>query len=367
MSQLLRILHVTESMASGTMEVIADLSGAQSRDGHSVYVAHTVRPETPSEEFLDRRFDRAVVRTRLLPLSMSSPIGTFRAFLELRRIIRTWRPDILHLHSSKAGALGRVVCLSLREAPRVFYSPHGFSFLRQDVAPWVRWFFLAAERLLSRMCGTIVACSGSELQVARQARLSRRMALVENSIAVEGLPVADHVRKVRPVVVSSGRLCYQKAPWRFFSLARSLEHLDADFIWIGDGQADFRGQYEPLPGNVRVTGWIARDEVIRILSESDVYVLLSLWEGMPLVLIEAQAIGLPAVVTDSVGSRDVVLDGETGYICTSEDEWIRRVTSLISDEILRARLGSAAASRARDRYNVPRMYRDIMRVYVQDA
>jgi glycosyltransferase involved in cell wall biosynthesis len=178
------------------------------------------------------------------------------------------------------------------------------------------------------------------------------------------LPLAAHGSRERLVVVASGRLCYQKAPWRFFELACKLEQTGVEFVWIGDGATDSGTLGRPeVPPNVRITGWLPRESVVQLLAESDIYVLLSLWEGMPLVLIEAQAIGLPAVVSDCVGSRDVVVDGETGFICNTQELWCRRVADLLADRALRVRLGLAASVRARERYDTRRMHRDMKAVY----
>jgi glycosyltransferase involved in cell wall biosynthesis len=355
-------------MASGTLEVIAELAIAQANEGHRVHVAHSCRPETPADGFLDQRFPSPISRSVLPMASAVSVLSDLRACLALRRLVRQFSPNVLHLHSSKAGAVGRIALLFFRGSPKVFYSPHGFSFLRRDVSSSVRLVFRMAEFALSRMNGFIVACSPSEAAIAKRVLRIDRVFLVENAVAMAALPVASHGVRERPVVVSSGRLCYQKAPWRFFALARELSSHGADFVWIGDGPTDYPGiESRPIPENVRITGWVPRESLVRILAESDVYALLSLWEGMPLVLIEAQAIGLPAVVSDSIGSKDVIVDGETGFVCETPEVWTRRVSELLESRQLRLQQGLAARSRAREKYDVPRMHRDMMSVYTSNG
>jgi glycosyltransferase involved in cell wall biosynthesis len=96
---------------------------------------------------------------------------------------------------------------------------------------------------------------------------------------------------------------------------------------------------------------------------ADVFVMTSLWEGMPLTLLDAQAIGLPAVVSDVVGCRDVVLDGVTGFICKSDVELMEKTRLLIRDAALRVRMGQAARSMALVRFSSERMHSEILNAY----
>ena len=96
---------------------------------------------------------------------------------------------------------------------------------------------------------------------------------------------------------------------------------------------------------------------------ADIFVMTSLWEGMPLTLLDAQAIGLPAVVPDVVGCRDVVVDGVTGFICKNDSALIEKTRLLIRDVDLRARMGLAAKSMAIQRFSIDRMHSEILDAY----
>jgi glycosyltransferase involved in cell wall biosynthesis len=120
---------------------------------------------------------------------------------------------------------------------------------------------------------------------------------------------------------------------------------------------------DALPKYMEIAGWQARAEVYSALAMADVFVLPSLWEGMPLALIEAQAAGLPAVVSNVVGNRDVVIDGETGFVCDSDRELIAKTRLLIEDVDLRLKMGLAARAMAAERFSVQRMHREMMIVY----
>lgn len=357
----MKILHVTEAMASGTLQVIAQLAHAQIADGHTVYIVHSVRPDTPSRSKLAEILPREAFRIEVPFVTEISPARDLSSIWRFRRILRTIEPDIVHAHSSKGGAIARLAC-SIPGSPPVCYSPHGFSFLREDVSPFKRSLFRFAEAFLSKLTGTVIACSASEGELARRVLGAPRVAVVENAIYATNVP--PRTGSDTPTVVSSGRLCYQKAPWRFFELAETLADTGARFIWIGAGDVlSDDGKYQQAPPNVEVTGWLDNNDVLKRLADADIYVLLSLWEGMPLVLLEAQTVGLPAVTTDVTGSRDVVVNGETGFVCKTSQEWTERVRQLLSNKSLRETLGAQARSMALERFSLKKQHEGTLSVY----
>lgn len=359
----MRILHVTEAMASGTLQVLAQLAHAQVADGNVVHVAHSIRKETPSAEKLAAMLPGAATRENLPFVTEISPIRDLVSAVQLARIIARFRPDIVHAHSSKAGAIARLVCWA-RRSPALCYSPHGFAFLREDISESRRLLFQQAEALLARMCGTIIACSNSEGDLAKNRLRAKQVVVVDNAIDLTAIPVHGGNPSTPLTITTSGRLSYQKAPWRFAELARALADTGARFQWMGDGDVSLMEQDgQPRPANLEITGWLDRRELLARLANADVYVLLSLWEGMPLVLIEAQAVGLPAVVTDIAGSRDVMGNEQTGFICAQDSQWISRVRQLIADSALRAKMGKAARQQALLRFSLERQHRQVMQVY----
>jgi len=114
---------------------------------------------------------------------------------------------------------------------------------------------------------------------------------------------------------------------------------------------------------VDVTGWQERDKALDRLADLDVYVQTSLWEGMPIAVIEAQVAGIPAVVTDVVGNRDVVEDGVTGFVVANPREMYERVAQLSKDPDLRYKMGAEARRRARIRFSLDRMVGDLIGAY----
>lgn len=354
---MMRVLHVTEAMGSGVLSVVDSISRRQAEAGADVRVMFAPRPETPSDEALRARFHPDVALTRV---STGGRLGDLRA---LRRAVRRDDAvDVVHAHSSFAGAVVRQALRGRRDPSTVFYSPHGFAFLRLDLPRGARAAFRAVERSLARH-STLILTSPSEYAVAQSALAPARAHLLQTGVASETVGRrprrADRMR--RPVVGMVGRVTYQKAPWRFAAAARALDDR-ADFLWIGGGDAaDEARWFADAP--VRVTGWVSPDELSALIDGLDVLLFPSLWEGMSLSLIQAQAQGLPAVVSDVVGNRDTVDDGVTGFIRGTDEGLIAATALLLHDAGLRERMSAAALEWARRALTDDRVGHDSLALY----
>ncbi len=111
------------------------------------------------------------------------------------------------------------------------------------------------------------------------------------------------------------------------------------------------------------SGWVTRERALELTSQLDIYVQTSRWEGIPIALIEAQVAGIPAVVTDVVGNRDVVLHGVTGFVATNVEDMERYIAQLRDDPVLRARMGEAARKSASERFSMDAIFRQWLSVY----
>ncbi|MCC4247441.1 glycosyltransferase family 4 protein [Microbacterium testaceum] len=353
-----RVLHVTEAMGSGVLSLVDSISRRQAEEGADVQVLFMPRPETPTDAALRARFDRRVALRRV---STGSRHGDLRALW--RAVSRTaGEVDAVHAHSSIAGAIVRLAMNRRLPADRVFFSPHGFAFLRLDLPAPARLGIRRLERALARR-STLVLTSPSEFAVASEALRPARAHLLQTGIpseSVSRLPrVADPAR--RPVVAMIGRLVHQKAPWRFAAAARALG-ARADFVWIGGGSPEDERRWLG-DARVRVTGWVSPTELSALIDTVDVLLFPSLWEGMSLSLVQAQAQGIPAVVSDVVGNRDSVEDGVTGFVCADDDALIAATARLLDDPGLRERMSAAALDWARRALTDDALGRDSLAVY----
>jgi glycosyltransferase involved in cell wall biosynthesis len=342
-----RIVHVTECLASGTMNFLMQATRELAEAGVRQVLVYSRRPDTPSD--VRAQFDPRLELVELPPLGRAYA-RYFRALArELRRQLEAHAGTAVHLHSSKAGFLGRLALRGVKPAPRVFYSPHGLSFLNRRY-PMLGGAFTALEWLAARAVPfTAVGCSRGEAELL--GRLGPKPARVlENAVEDGFFQLRAAAPSSPPLIVTMGRICYQKAPERFAQMAIrfGVADIPSRFVWIGSGTAADEARLRAA--GVQVTGWLDPAAVQQLLACATVYVQCSRWEGMPLSVLQALAAGVPCVVTNVVGNRDAVRQGITGFVSDNADAMLIGTRRLVQDEALRARFSRAARTDARERF-----------------
>jgi glycosyltransferase involved in cell wall biosynthesis len=352
------ILHIVESFAAGTLRIVCQMANRQASDGHRVSLAYSLREETPPDW---REQLHARVEPHHLPMRRSlAPLADMKALLALARLVSRLRPDIVHLHSSKAGALGRLASLAGTGA-RWYFSPHGLSFLQSATPGRVHPFYLVLERLLAYLPAAVVACSPSEALLVER-YLDRRALLVPNGIALESIRARSPAAPGRTVVIgTAGRISQARHPELFARLSMRLADPGLRFVWLGGGEPAAESALRRA--GVEVTGWLSHSSLLERLAGLDIYLQCSRWEGLPVAVMEAMATGLPVVATDIVGNRDLVQHGRTGWLASSEDELADGVMRLARDAALRVSWGSAAREYVGRCHSTHSMMRQLYRAY----
>lgn len=312
-----------------------------------------------------------------------SPLADAVAARRVLRIIRDVRPDVLHTHTAKAGAVGRIAALLAGPArPKaVVHTFHGHV-LRGYFSPAKTEAFRRLERGLAKSTDALVAVSPEvrddlvSLGVAPADRITVvRLGLDFSSRLAAAPDARESLRRelgIDPdafVVAWLGRMTEIK---RADDLLRAFAALrrrrdNAELLVVGGGP--LRQSLEDLArdlgiaGHAHFTGF--RSGVGDVYAAADAVALSSANEGTPVSVIEAQAAGLPVVSTDVGGVRDVVVDGESGFIVVGGDveALADRLDRLGADPELRTRFGHVGAERARSRYSVPRLVDDMDRLY----
>jgi glycosyltransferase involved in cell wall biosynthesis len=347
-----RILHVTEASWAGTLQVVRSLAVDQAAQGHSVTLAYSTRPELPEG------FAASVpAEIELVPVAWQrGGIGAqVNAGRTLRRIARERRPQLIHLHSSLAGAVG---ALSLpRDAPLI-YSPHGLAFTRQDIGRATAAAVRAVEAFVVRRCALVGAVSEAEATLVRDGLRARRVAVVHNGIPEldDGVPERS-LDRAEPVVVALGRIAGARRP---AATARILSALrpDARVGWIG-GWADGDDDVAVREAGIPVTGWLPRDEALERLAEATVYLHWSAWDGMSLAILEAIARDVVVVASDIPANREIV---GARQVCADERSAIQLARSVLEDPALRAELLEEQRRRA-PAFGARRMSAEWLAVY----
>jgi glycosyltransferase involved in cell wall biosynthesis len=334
------VIHVCEALASGILRVVPALANATAASGVATVVVHGRRPETPTD--MTEWFDP---RVRLVPVPdwgdrslLGSCLGTLRAATILQRELSRFREGVLHLHSTHAGFVGRLV-----PAPgwTRFYTPQGYAFLNGSHPRALRWLTLAAESALAPRAHTI-ACSRTEGAVAARLARGRGVSVVQNGVDVEPAGPPAELADGRFVVASVGRAAYQRRPDLFVEMRGLLgEDGDTAFHWFGDGP-----DRELLLGaGIAVSGWLPRPEAAAAIARTDVLVHFSAFEGLPLSLLEAMTAGRAVVASDLPAIREVLDDA--GILVRDARGAADAVRRLRADGPLRAELAARAHARAR--------------------
>ncbi|WP_407638579.1 glycosyltransferase [Burkholderia paludis] len=354
----MKIVHIVESSATGTLSMVCLIANRLAREGHDVHVVYSVRPDTPPG--LAAMFDARVTLHHVQMQGASLLRNVFR----LRAMLTALGPDVVHLHSSIAGFLGRLSTLFALPGTAFFYSPHCISFMRRDISQLKRLAFVALERLACARKCLYVACSESEGRAIR-AWLRQPAVVIENAVG-DGAPRAasDDTPPAAdgPVCVTTvGGVRTQKDPALFARIAHGMRGRGMRFVWIGDGDDALKAQL--ADAGVEVTGWLPRDEVARRLERADVYLSTSSWEGMPVSVIEAMLAGRPVVVSDCAGNVDVVRHLQTGVLYATADDALAWLERLAGDRALRGELGRRAGREARRRFGEERLYGELAPLY----
>ncbi|MEO8689269.1 MAG: glycosyltransferase family 4 protein [Solirubrobacteraceae bacterium] len=329
----MQILHVTEASWAGTLQVVRGLAAHQAANGHAVTLAYADRPVTPAD-----LAELATGGVELVPLHWTrrSPRAQIAVGRVLRRLVRERRPDVVHLHSSFAGAVG---ALALPRGVPLIYTPHGLAFARKGVARPAAAAARAVEALVARRSALLGAVSEAEAELARRGLHAPRVAVARNGIPeLDGDRSGAAPERAEPVVVAMGRVTAARQP---AATARILSALarDARVSWIGGGGEDDAPVRE---AGIPVTGWLPRAEALERLGEATVYLHWSAWDGQSLALLEAFARDVVVVASDIAANREVVGPRQ---ICADEAAAIALARSILASPELRDELLADQRSR----------------------
>ncbi|WP_157251481.1 glycosyltransferase [Nonomuraea typhae] len=311
----LSVLHVSMPVEAGVAAYVSAAVADQVRRGWRVTVA--APPHGPLRDRL-----AALGVTHLAWEAARSPgVSAIGEAVALRRIVRHVDPDVVHLHSAKAGLVGRLV---LRGRRPTVYQPHGWSWLACQGA--MTRAAIAWERLAARWTAAVVCVGDGEADAGRAQGLSARV--VRNGVDLERFVPADEDDRLRAraalglpehgrLALCVGRVTRQKGQ---DTLLRAWPRVlgtcpDALLVLVGDGE--LRAELEDeAPAGVLFAG--ARADVRPWYAACDVVVMPSRWEGLPLTALEAMACARPVVAFDVPGLREVVSE-ESGALVTAGD------------------------------------------------
>ncbi len=362
----IRLMQITHDLAIGGLQkVVVNICRAIDREAFDVSVL-CLRALGPFASDIER----LGIMVALLPQKAR---GTdYFAFLKVASVLRARRPDVIHTHNTQPFVDGTLGAL-LSGVRRIVHTDHGRQF------PDKRRYMLA-ERLMSHAAYKVVGVSEdtSRQLVAWEKIDPAKVTTIPNGVDC-GAPASavDKVEKRReigldgpgPILGTAGRLSEEKGlAYLLRAMPKVLrEQPGAVLVVVGEGPLDseLKAQAAELgiQASTRFLG--PRSDMAAILSTLDVYVLPSLREGLPLVLLEAMAAGCPIVATNVGGVPSVVEKGVTGALVPPKDPdaLAARILSLLADDGIRRKFAEAGPRVVRDRYSVEAMTRQYERLY----
>lgn len=361
----MKILYVVTrgDVIGGASMHVLELAGEMQRSGHDVHVllgAGDVVAQLASQRGL-------TVLIEPLLLREIAPWQDLRCLFRLRALLRQLQPDVLHLHSAKAGLLGRIVAKWCRVP--VVYSVHGWSFSMYQ--GFKARSFRLIERLLLPLTDRLVLVCQRDVDIARDQLGARgeQMVLVHNGIMET--PVKPKFAEGSDTVCRIISVARFEEPKDQRTLIKAMSRLlpsQWQLVFVGDGPTltDCRQLASDLAlSNIEFLG--ERSDVADLLSSADVFVLSSFSESLPVSVIEAMRAGLPVIASNVGGMAELIQEGHNGFLVAAGDvnDFSQKLDTLIADPCLRQQMGAFARSKFEAKFTLQQNSNLLMHLYNQ--
>ncbi|MCZ6837617.1 MAG: glycosyltransferase family 4 protein [Planctomycetota bacterium] len=383
MASPLRIMHIsTRLILGGSQENTVLSCEGQADHGHAVSLVFGPI-FGPEGSMLDRVKAHGGIEAIETPNMVRelAPLKDFRCGRELRAIIREWKPDVVHTHSSKAGILGRSAAWK-EKVPCIVHTIHGLAF-HPYMSKWRNAIYIASEKFAAKRCH-VIACVADAM---RDQALAKGIGKPSQYITVySGMEVERYVKpawerdRVRKELGLSGGDFVLGTVARLAELKGHDDLLDAlealmkarptlKLMWVGDGWWADRllGRVKDLglADRVIATGLVPSEEIPKYLQAMDVLAHPSYREGLPRTVTQALLSATPVIAYDVDGTREVCLDGETGKLVKPGDlTMLREATEWMMEHPgKRQEMGRRGQELCKDRFAASRMVEHLESIY----
>lgn len=296
-----------------------------------------------------------------------------KAYRKIKQIMKNVSPDIIHLHSSKAGILGRLAFRNSKK--RVIFTPHAISYM--SFSGLKRAVFFLCEVFTKKYTDLVLTCSHTEVMRLQfeVGMKPEKMHVIHNSI-----PIPDSLKSKRSFgkdddihLGSIMRLTTQKNPLIYIETAKILvdKYPKIHFSILGAGMTD---DLKPLILNkleeynltdkFEIISWGERSKSIDYLDSLDLFILPSLFEALPLAALEAMSRRVPCVVSKDDGCRDLVNNGENGFACITPSQYSQAISYLIEFPELRCSISNKAFDYIKENHNIDLFIKELESYYI---
>ncbi len=307
------------------------------------------------------------------------PINDILTLYKIYKILKNQKCEIVHTHSSKAGILGRLAA-RIAKTKFILHTVHGWSF--NEYQPLlIKRLFILLEKIAARWTTKLICVSKKDIETALKYKIANREKIVlirygisKEAFQFQNLNIAEKraelvIKNNGPIVAMVSCLKPQKSPQDYIKAAAIVKKdiPEANFLIIGDGilrkkvlrLADNLG----LNGSLLFKGW--RRDIPEILSVIDVLVLSSLWEGLPVVLLEAMASGKPVIATNVGGTSEIIRDGIDGILVPPKDykALSEKIRFILTETNLCKKMGESFKNRFDSSFQFQNMVKEIQELY----
>ncbi len=339
-------------------------------------------PLGPEGSLMDR-VERNRVPVEVLPALRREihPLRDSQSYFQIKQAIARFRPDVVHTHSGKAGLLGRVAAHALR-VPAIVHTVHGAPFHAYQ-GRGAQAVLRRCERYAAGRCDALVSVADAmtEMLVAAHVAPRDKFTTVYSGMEVEPFLEADQYRQAtrrqlgyadeHVVVGKIARLFHLKGHEFVVRAAQQVikSQPNVRFLFVGDGilSQSIRDQVRRngLDRYFQFTGLVPPEQIPAVIGAMDVVVHTSLREGLARVLPQALIAGKPAISYDVDGAREVIINGETGFLLPPEciDELAAAIVTLAADPAMRARLGAEGRRRFTEQFRHQHMTQQLRGLY----
>ena len=359
-----KIIHICQSDIGGTTEYIyMFLKNIDKNKYENILIC-------PSSGFIRKKI--SILGIKIYILEMTRKIAIFKDFqdiIKIREIIKKEQPNVLFLHSSKAGALGRMARIGIKNL-KVLYNPHGWAF-NMEGSSRKEFFYGAIEKFLSYFTDIIINISEDEYETAIKRSISeKKMVIIKNGIEIE--KYKENKKEIfldKYVIGFVGRLSEQKNPLFLVEIAKELlDKKEQNFIFYIVGDGELREELEKkikennLESYFFLRGW--SEKVEEDIRNFDIALMISKWEGFGLVVCEYMAAKKPVIGVSVGGVKDIIENEKNGILIKEYDsqKFVENIIRIKNNIDLKEQLINRAFIDVKNKFSINRLIEEYMKI-----
>ena len=350
----MKILHIiSDTVLGGAQKVLIDLANSASLEGNEVAVA------AMNSGYLWEQLNPNVKQYQLKYMLKKINLKDFLVLDELKKIKKEFKPDIIHLHTTKPGVLGRIAFK--KDKNNIVYTVHGFDVVRTEHRK-----FLPVEKFFQKYTGATVPVSKYDEKNLISEKITKNIHTIYNGIDENLIKKAKNFPiqiKESKIILTIARISPPKKFDMFLDVAKEFQNKDTAFVWIGgatDKTIEQIKEENNVPENVYLLGDVPNAS--DYINLCDIFVLFSNFEGLPMSIIEAMS-QKKAIIASDVGGICELVDSSNGALIHSNEEAVKEISNLLSDKNLLAQKNVVSYEKYLKNFTLNEMWKNYKKLY----